>query len=237
MIRYILFAILIISLATVVYCAHKAGNNDKPIARSVRLLLLSAVPAILGSALIIISREQFTSEVGHYLYYIGMNAILAYLLNFALEYCYVADYNKTSVMVIFGIMGANAVQILLNPFFHNVFETERIVVGGADYYARVPHAGHYVHLAVIYLFAAAVLLIFFRKIMTSARIYIERYILIVCSIIISGIWESVYFIANTPLDSSMVSFAITGVLIFYFALYYKPVFLLSDKVCSTCKRR
>ncbi|MBE6039754.1 MAG: EAL domain-containing protein [Clostridiales bacterium] len=228
MIRYFLFAVLIISLTALTYCAYKARTNDKPIAKPVWLLLMSAIPAVLGSALVIISREQFTSEIGHYLYYIGMNAILAYLFNFALEYCHIADYKKSYVMVMFAAMGANAVQILLNPFFHNVFETKRIVIGGADYYTRVPHLGHYVHLAVIYLFAAAVLLVFMRKIMTSARIYIERYILILCSIIISGIWESVYFIANTPLDSSMVSFAITGVLIFYFSLYYKPVFLLSD---------
>lgn len=43
---------------------------------------------------------------------------------------------------------------------------------------------------------------------------------------IGGMWQSYYIFSRQPIDKSMIGFAIFGILVFYFSLYYRPVRLL-----------
>ena len=63
------------------------------------------------------------------------------------------------------------------------------------------------------------------------RLYLERYAVIFLSMVVVGIWETFYIFSSSPIDQSMVGFGFFGLLVYYFAIYYRPVRLL-DKMLA-----
>ena len=89
--------ILLIMILILGLCAIIARRSYKPIARSVSLLILSLIPAILGNFIIIGATERGLAETGMYIYFIGMDIIMAFLLKFTLDYCYYSWENKLAI--------------------------------------------------------------------------------------------------------------------------------------------
>ena len=54
----------------------------------------------------------------------------------------------------------------------------------------------------------------------------ERYFVILVTLVLTGGWQSYYIFSRTPVEKSMAGYGIFGLLIFYFALYYRPLSLL-----------
>ena len=65
----------------------------------------------------------------------------------------------------------------------------------------------------------------------APRIYSEKYLIILLSLIGEGIWQTFYIMSRTPIDTSMLGFGVLGILFFYFSLYYRPMKLL-DRMLS-----
>ena len=224
--------ILTIEIITLFVCVHFARKSDKPIARSVSLLIASLIPAILGNVIIIGAVSKPLAVTGMYIYFIGMDLIMACLLKFTLDYCYYSWDNKVVINSVYSLLGIDILQLLLNPVFGHAFDVEELQVGGMPYFAVVPYAGQIYHRVVIYGFLFASLILFVIKSAGSSRIYRERYVTMLASMIFTSIWESFYILSGTPVDTSMIGFGIFGVLVFYFALCYKPVFLISSMLES-----
>ena len=230
--RIALQVILLIEIIVLCVCIHFARKSDKPMARSVSLLIASLIPAILGNVIIIGAVSRPVAEIGMYIYFIGMDLIMACLLKFTLDYCYYSWDNKVLINSVYSLLGIDIIQILLNPVFGHTFASKELEVGGLPYFEVVPYAGQIYHRVVIYGFLFACLILFVVKIARSSRMYRERYVTMLASMVFTSIWESFYIFSGTPVDTSMIGFGIFGVLVFYFALYYKPVFLISSMLES-----
>ena len=50
--------------------------------------------------------------------------------------------------------------------------------------------------------------------------------MILITIVITALWQTYYIFSRTPIDRSMTGYGVFGLLIFYFALYYRPLTLL-----------
>ena len=79
---------------------------------------------------------------------------------------------------------------------------------------------------------AAVLVIFFVKMLRSPRINSERYSVILATMVLTTVWETLYIFSRTPIDRSMVGFGVFGLLVYYFSLFYRPLRLL-DRMLAT----
>lgn len=130
------------------------------------------------------------------------------------------------------LLAADAVQLLLNPFFGHAFGTERILAYGAPYYRMIPCAGQTFHRLVDYGIFLAVVVVFFVKMLRAPRIYFERYSVIFLSMILIGLWETFYIFSRSPIDRPMIGFGVFGLLVFFFALYYRPVWLLDRMLAN-----
>lgn len=95
----------------------------------------------------------------------------------------------------------------------------------------VPHIGQTVHRIVVYAVFICVLLIFIIGSVKTARLYRERFTVILTTMIAIGIWQTFYIFSRTPVDRSMIGYGVFGILVFYFALYYRPMRLL-DRMLS-----
>ena len=50
--------------------------------------------------------------------------------------------------------------------------------------------------------------------------------------IVGGLWQTFYIFSRTPVDTSMIGFAVFGLLVFFFALYYRPLRLLDRMLAN-----
>ena len=225
----ITFVLLVAALAV---CCYKAHYSHQAIGRTVAMLEGALIPPVIGNLLIIASTQKTLSTIGCYIYFLGMDSAIYALLLFSLKYCQIGKKKRKYKLFAEIPLVIDVVQMLCNPFFHHAFETEPILVAGADYYRLLPYLGQTYHRVVDYGILAAVIVIFIVKMVRSARIEAERYFVILAALIITAAWETAYIFSRTPMDRAMIGFAVFGILVYYLSLFYRPLRLLDSMLAN-----
>ena len=222
-----LYASVIIILAAVLcVCVFFARRSRKPIGKSVAALIASLIPPMIGNIMIIVTHNHLVADIGSYMYFLGMDLIMFFLARFTVRYCDIKEIKWLSILI-YTLLLADSVQLLLNPFFHHAFNHEAIIFDNEIYLRLVPHLGQTFHRIAVYGVLAIILTRFTIMTIRSPRVDAERYAAILLAMIITAIWQTFYIFSRTPIDRSMIGFGVFGLLVFYFALYYKPVRLLN----------
>ena len=221
------FGIMLFALAaTLGVCSAIAKRSGKNMSLTASSLLLWIVPPVIGNAIIILSGQEILSTAGAYIYYIGMDFLMAGTLHFTFRYCRIEWPSRFLRNLVFGLLMADVVQLLLNPMFHHAFDLIPLEVDGFNYYKLSPHLGQTFHRVVDYGILAGILGVFTVKAVRSPRLQRERYSVILITIVLVTVWETAYIFSGTPIDRSMIGFGVFGLLVFYFSLYYRPMRLL-----------
>lgn len=218
----LVFLILIAALGV---CAVAARRSHKAIGHAVWLLLISLLPPVVGNLIIIASGNRTTALIGCYTYFVGMDFVMYALLAFTIKYCFLR-WPKGLRAFIYALLALDAAQLLANPFFHHAFGIETLQLDGFAYHRMVPLLGQRIHRIVDYGILAAVLVVFVVKLVRSPRIHSERYSVILATMLATTAWESYYIFSRVPVDRSMIGFGVFGLLVYYFALHYRPMRLL-----------
>jgi len=230
-VRYVMAAIIALLVIALAVCAHFARKSTKTIAPRVAALIDALLLPVIGNLVIILSGNRTLSTLGCLIYFIGMNAVVYALLTFTFDYCRFPKPKTGIKRIVLGLLVFDAAQLLCNPFFHHAFDLTAVEVSGADYYQLIPYLGQSFHRVLCYGVFMASVAIFFWKMVTAPRLYFERYAVIFFSMISIGLWETFYIFSSSPIDQSMVGFGFFGLLVYYFAIYYRPVRLL-DKMLA-----
>ncbi|MBO7703681.1 MAG: EAL domain-containing protein [Solobacterium sp.] len=227
------FSLLFLVLAgALAVCSFFAFRSPREIRHAVAFLLLALIPPVIGNMIIVYTGDETIAKAGYYIYFLGMDLVMFALLRFSFQYCAIEWKDKTFRDFVYGLLILDAVQYLLNPFFHQAFATEAMMVDGSVYYRLIPYLGQTFHRVLDYGIFFASILIFLVKMIRSPRIYSERYSVILIAMVVGGIWETYYIFSRTPIDRSMIGFAVFGLLVYYFALYYRPVRLLDSMLAN-----
>lgn len=234
--RYVMAAIIALLVIALAVCAHFARKSTKTIAPRVAALIDALLLPVIGNLVIILSGNRTLSTLGCLIYFIGMNAVVYALLTFTFDYCRFPKPKTGIKRIVLGLLIFDAVQLLCNPFFHHAFDLTAVEVSGADYYKLIPYLGQSFHRALCYGVFMASVAIFFWKMVTAPRLYFERYAVIFFSMISIGLWETFYIFSSSPIDQSMVGFGFFGLLVYYFAIYYRPVRLLDKMLARVASR-
>lgn len=229
----VIFLILSIALTVTAVVAARSG---KKIGRSVAHLNGSLVMPVVGNMIIIASSLELFAIVGYYIYFLGMNFVMHAVLSFTFAYCRVSLPTGKIMWAVRVLLIVDSVQLLCNLAFGHAFGLNCIVVDGTNYYQLIPYVGQAFHRIVDYSIFFFVLIVFFVMVIRSSKIESERYLVILLTMVVTGIWETAYIISRTPVDRSMLGFGVFGLLIFYFSLYYRPLRLL-DRLLATIASR
>ena len=227
----LLFIIIIIGLAA---GAIAALNSRRTVRYAVASFLAGIIPAVIGNLMIIVTSNQSVAIAGYYIYFIGMDLLVFTLLNYVIKYCdlRLTKPRKIAIVFINILFVADFMQYALNPFFHQAFETDRILVDNRFYYRLIPHIGQAFHRVLDYGLILVILVILFVKMVRSTRMAAERYFVIFISLIAAGASESFFIFSRTPIDRAMIVLSILGFLVLYFSIYYRPIRLL-DRMLAT----
>lgn len=225
----IIFMVLIVALGV---CVYLSKRSRKAIGTSIALLTGSLIMPLIGNLIIISSGSEFYPTIGYYVYFLGMDFVVFALLRFTFDYCFLKWPSTKLKKLIYGLLGLDVIQYALNPFFGHAFSTEPLLVDGFPYYRLVPYWGQAFHRILDYGILAASILIFGLKTFRSSRINSERYSIIFTSLVFLTIWQTFFIFSRTPVDRSMTGFGVIGIVVFYFAIYYRPMRLLDQMLAG-----
>lgn len=222
-------SILIVAL---IGCLISAVRTKKTIGYSVAFLVTGMMIPVLGNFLIVISPNELLSTVGYYIYFLGMDAAIFAAWRFMYVYCGMGRPKRLLLTLIYFLFGIDIIQYILNPFLHLAFTTEKIVVESMNYYRLVPNIGQTYHRIICYGLFLSILVVFAVKAITSPKVYVERYSVMLLSMVAVGAVETYYIFTRHPMDASMVGFGLFGLLVYFFALHYRPMKVLDKMLAS-----
>ena len=224
----VLFLILILAL---VACTILTRRSDKHARNSVAFLEAALIPPVLGNLMIVASGSRFPALIGHYFYYLGMDLVMGALVNFTNAYCRRKDGHRADPYIAYLFLVLDAVQMVLNPVFGHAFQITAVDVEGFAYYKLVPLWGQTVHRIVDYGVFFSVILMFILLSVKTPRINRERYTVILATMTGIGLVQTYNIFFRDAIDRSMLGYGVFGVMIYYFAILYRPLRVL-DRVLS-----
>ena len=224
-------AIFALLIAAVIFCAVRGIKSGKRIGRAVGWVNFATIIPLIGNLIIIGSTIKEIAIVGCYLYYIGMDMVMASMVFFTSVYCKGIGNGQQRPTVMYVILGVDAVQLLLNTIFGHAFTIEPVDVHGYVYYRMIPFWGQNIHRIIDYGVFFCVMLIFIIAIIKTVKLYRERYSIVLLGMLIIAFWQTFYIFSRTPVDRSMIGYGVFGLLVYYLALHYRPLRLL-DRLLS-----
>ena len=225
----VIFAVLIVALNV---CVVFSLRSKKPIGKYVANLLVGLIIPVLGNLILIVTTDQSIANFGCNVYFLGMDAAVISLLFFTFAYCEMGRVKPILRVLIYGFFGLDVLQYILNPFIGLTFSTEMIMVDDRPYYRLIPYMGQTYHRAVCYGLFLASLVIFVVMTARASKVYVERYMVILLSMITTGAIETYYIFSRHPLDMSMIGFGLFGLLVYFFALRYRSMRVLDRLLAS-----
>ncbi|MBQ9605264.1 MAG: EAL domain-containing protein [Firmicutes bacterium] len=229
----VLFLYIFISLMIAqIICAFIAFMSHKEIGRYVALLNLSLIPPVLGNFIITCATSYKLAMVGRYMFFIGIDFVMLALLSFTVEYCKDLKTGHKVPKFLYWLFAVDVIQLALNPFLGHAFSSELIYVDGMPYYRVVPYLWLTLHRLLDYGVLAALILIYTIVSFRVPKVYKEKYIVILVTMLAAGLWQAFYVCMRIPVDRSMIGFACFGLLVFYFAMFYHP-FRLIDRMLTS----
>ena len=140
-----------------------------------------------------------------------------------IQYC---DYNyrRTTYERVVGLLaGIDTILVFLNPILHHCFKMERVVLENGHVYFKYDSLWyHYVHLGFSYSIVAICMIVLIVKTVKTSALYREKYFVIEFCIVVVAVWEMYYVLNKSVLEYSMISYLTMAILIYFFAIEYKP---------------
>ena len=225
----VVFIVLIFALGI---CAILASRSKRRIGKYVAWLILGMMIPILGNLIIIASSHRVFSNIGYYVYFIGMDAAVISILYFTYAYCELGKPKKIVRVLVASLLTVDLVHYILNPFIEKSFSLQISLVDGGVYYRMIPRIGQTYHRFACYGIFIATLIIFIVVTVKASKVYVEKYMVILLSMIITGAVETYYIFSGHPIDMSMIGFGIFGLLVYFFALHYRSMKVLDRLLAS-----
>ena len=253
MISYTFMILLSIFMILYLISIYTVWHKDNPYRGFILCLLVSSFVPFIADGAVTMTRYEMVAEVGYAVFYIGMDIMLFFLLRFVLFYCEIAYRYRWYVWIFRILTTLDAASILCNFKYHHVYTIITIVpepkvsgeldalTAGTNWYADRIYYGvqggpyYYVHFVLVILAVLTGVSILLWKASRNAAIYWIRYFLIAVSLLVAAIWTVSVLISNSPVDTSLVGYAITGLLIVFFTFYYKPATLINNLLSASIR--
>ena len=219
----VVFSLLIIAL---VVCMMLAQHSKNPVSKSVSYVLLCTAIPVLGNLVLIFSSDSYMAFIGFNVYFLGMDATVLSLWHFTHDYCEMGPPKPFLKTLIYSAFGIDFLQYIVNAFTGHAFSYEQILVEDRAYFRVVPYYGQAYHRLICYGLFIAVLIILYIKSRKASKVYAEKYWIIFFSLLATCAVETYYVFSRQPMDVSMIGLGFLGLLIYFFALHYRPLKLL-----------
>ena len=227
--------IYLLMISALVICTIQARRSSRPVRNSVSFLETALIVPLVGNLLILVASGRTLAMFGSYLSLLGMDLVMGALVNFSNSYCQgIAKGKKKGKhkpTVMYLLLAADAIQLMLNPLLHHVFDVKAVELEGFAFYTQVAYFGQTIHRIADYVVFFCAILIFILATVMTPRIYREKFTVILIALAGVGLLQANQFFTTTSFNISVIGYSLIGMLVFYFSIIYRPLRLL-DRMLS-----
>ena len=209
------------------FCILKARQNERRIAVVVRRLLSAGLVAVLANIVIILTSDKSVCMVAYSVFFACIDWLLYFVFRFALEFCGNADRKYVIKPLFWFVLTLDSLSMLCNVSLHHAFECKPIVTEyGEVFFKPIGYNFYSLHLVISYVLVALTFVTLIHKAIVTSEIYREKYLLVllILGFIVAG--DAVYVFTGETVNISIISFALGGMMIYYYAVVFVPKELL-----------
>ena len=129
-------AVFTVVIIAQIVCVIKARRSVKPIARYVAAINSAIIPPLLGNLILIGSHDKFLSQIGCYIYFLGVDLVVMTLAQFTVEYCKTRNNTLSKPRIVYIPLAIDVIQFLINPFTGHAFDLKPVDYEGTVYWKR-----------------------------------------------------------------------------------------------------
>lgn len=198
---------------------------------------LAAVIPLMSSILIITTQNLCIALIGYYGYYVGIAVLMMYLINFTKVYCQgTSKLAKNHVLTLTYVLCViDILQLIFTSVYGYAFKVKEIVVDGRVGFTSIPCTGLHVHRFICYVIFATLLVVFLISAVNTSKLYKEKFVVIIVSMIATCVIQTAYIIKPSVVDRSIIAHSLLCIVLFYFSIVYRPFRLLDTMLSNVAE--
>lgn len=187
-----------------------------------------ALVCMVANIVIAFSASKIVSEIAYCTYFAAIDWLILALSGFCATYT--AHYKVVKYLTVPSIILVvlDSVSIFLNLIFHNQFEVYEHVGKFGTFILTQPKPFYNVHLALDYVGIVLCILYLAIRIIKTKGFYKYKYRSVIAVVLMIIVLNVVYMISALPLDFSVILYAISSTLIYFFTEKYVPRILTNQ---------
>ena len=219
----------IISDALLLFFIYFLSKNKSPLRISLLKIFVTAFIAVSANIVIAAAITETITNVAFTVYFSSLDFITYYLLMFAFTYTGRLQSLKEFVefwriAIIVDILNLTA--SILSGHMYTIYPLT--LSDGSIAYQTTPTPLYNVHLLLCYLPIIFTLVLLTISLSKSHSFYRFKYFPILMSLYVVIILNVAYMMFSLPFDWSVLFYALTGFMLFFFSLYYIPRQLMNN---------
>ncbi len=219
----------IISDALLLFFIYLLSKNKSPLRISLLKIFVTAFIAVSANIVIAAAITETITNVAFTVYFSSLDFITYYLLMFAFTYTGRLQSLKEFVefwriAIIVDILNLTA--SILSGHMYTIYPLT--LSDGSIAYQTTPTPLYNVHLLLCYLPIIFTLVLLTISLSKSHSFYRFKYFPILMSLYVVIILNVAYMMFSLPFDWSVLFYALTGFMLFFFSLYYIPRQLMNN---------
>lgn len=204
-------------------------KKQTPLCNVMMRMFVAAFISVLANVIIAISKIELLNSFSFALYFSSINFITYYLWMFTLVYTDRVRHLDLLSKVWRIIVIIDSLDLFISVFTGHMFSIYTMTVpDGSLAYQTKPTMLFNVHLALCYLPILITMILLFESLVKSYGFYRLKYFPILASLLVIVILNIIYMYFSMPFDLSVLFYALTGLLLFFFSIYFIPNRLMSN---------
>lgn len=220
--KMILTIIFLIVFLTLLYALTVSEKHTDELGKYTTRLLRVGFIITLLCIFILGTNEERTIEFLYCLYFGCFSLLCKSLFDFSLVYTdWLQSYRCCSFFAMI-LVAIDSVSLVLNFFFHHVYDPNFINVKGDIFMLYTRKAPMLIHLLLCYVLVAASLFLLIKKSQNSPKIYKKQYYIIILVFLCIALVNALFVLARLDFDISILAFGVGSLIIVYYVYSYSP---------------
>lgn len=197
--------------------------NNK-IRTSLQTLFAPAILTVLANAFAAVCEAQWLSLLCFGLYFALTDWLAVTLLIFTQKYTGVFQEVKAAKIIVYVGCTVDTIRLIVNTFTQHMYTVDRELLSSGEYCNVLTDktVSYYVHLIWVYLIILMVTMAMVSKIITTVKLYRQKYQGVATSLAIVLAANISYRFLHIPFDISPILYIILAAALAYFTLFYVP---------------
>ncbi len=189
--------------------------------------IAAAFVAVLSHVFITATRSLSIATLSYAIFYGSVNWILLFLLRFCFSYTSILRDDKGRRLLFQSILllltALDSIMFLLNSTTGFAFICTAVNWNGSGpYFTTEKRFYFHIHIIYSYILSLMIFLTLLLKIIRTPPVYWSRYLTVLLCFLVTLFWDAIFVLNKSPIDFSIIGYAVAGVLLVYFVTIYKP---------------